>query len=39
MPGNLLISGTLNVLSILEDLKITNFITANEMYSIYFTEN
>lgn len=36
MPGNILISGTLDVLSILKDLKISNFITADEIHAIYF---
>lgn len=27
--GNILISGSLNIISILEDLKISNFITAD----------
>lgn len=34
--GNILISGSLNIISILEDLKISNFITADELYAIYF---
>lgn len=37
--GNLLVSGSLNIISILEDLKISNFITADEMYAIYFNNN
>ena len=38
MPGNLLISGSLSVISIMDDLKINNFITADELYAIYFQE-
>lgn len=34
--GNLLVSGSLSIGSILEDLKVSNYITADEIYAIYF---
>lgn len=34
-PGNILLSGSLNVKEILEDLGIKNFVTADELYAIY----
>lgn len=35
MAGNLLITGSLSVKEIVEDLGIHNYITADEFYSLY----
>ena len=37
--GTILISGTLQIEDILQNLKITNYITADEMHALYFTKS
>jgi len=36
--GNLLVSGSLSIMAILEDLGIKNYVTADELYAIYFQD-
>lgn len=38
MNGNLLVTGSLNIVDILKDLKITNYIIADEIYAIYLSD-
>jgi hypothetical protein len=38
MKGNLLVTGSLNILGILKDLSVTNFVTADELYLLYLSE-
>ena len=35
MQGNLLITGSLNVKGIVEDLEIKNYVTADELFQIF----
>ena len=39
LPGIILISGSLNIVEIVDDLNITNYITADELYAIFHQQD